>query len=151
MAKVIDHFTTRDLTRFAGLSKYMVDYLCRCGLLEPTLSPSRRRGLRRRFAYTDLLLARAIATLLGAGVSVLSLRQALETLRRKIKKVPLEVFSSRNVAIVGSKVYLAEPGQSLTDLTANGQLALHFVLDTKQISSPNDSNSSTTYKARRKS
>ncbi len=133
---VKDHFTTDDLVRYAKLSRHMVNYLCRYGILEPTLSTERRRGLGRKFSYADLLLGRAVATLLAAGVSVIALRRALGTLRRKLKAVPLALFQSRAIAIVGSGVYVSEPGRPPLDLTANGQLAFHFVLDASQLPQP---------------
>jgi hypothetical protein len=111
----------------------MVNYLCRHGVLEPTLSTARRRGLVRRFSYADLLLGRAVATLLSAGVSVIALRRALVTLRRKLTAVPLELFRSRSIAIVGNGVYVSEPGKPLMNLSANGQLAFHFVLDAGEL------------------
>lgn len=133
---VKDHFTTGDLVRYAKLSSHMVNYLCRYGVLEPTLSTQRRRGLVRKFSYADLLLGRAVATLLSAGVSVIALRRALGTLRRKLKAVPLAAFQSRAIAIVGSSVYVSEPGQALVELSASGQLAFHFVLDAGQLPQP---------------
>jgi hypothetical protein len=133
---VKDHFTTDDLVRYTKLSRHMVNYLCRHGVLEPTLSTQRRRGLLRRFSYADLLLGRAVATLLAGGVSVIALRRALATLRRKLKTVPLALFQSRAVAIAGGGVYVSEPGQPPMDLVANGQLAFHFVLDANQLPQP---------------
>ncbi len=135
---VKEHFTTADLVRYSRLSRDMVNYLCRYGVLEPALSTERRRGLVRKFSYADLLLARAVATLLSAGVSVIGLRQALGTLRRKLRAVPLAVFQSRAVSIVGNGVYVSEPGQAPVDLTANGQLVFHFLLDASQLSQANE-------------
>lgn len=126
-----DHFTVGDLVKFTKLSLHMVNYLCRHDLLVPSLSEHRRRGKQRRFSYVDLLLARAISRLLDSGVSVLSLRKALSTLRSKIESVPAASFACRLVAIAGDSVYLAQPGQTLIDLTAGGQLAFHFVLDSQ--------------------
>jgi len=133
---VKDHFTTRDVMRYAKLSSHMVNYLCRYGILEPALSTQRRRGLVRKFSYADLLLGRAVATLLSAGVSVIALRRALNTLRRKLNAVPLATFQSRAIAIAGSGVYVSDPGQPPVDLSANGQLAFHFVLDAGQLPRP---------------
>jgi len=130
---VKQHFTTDDLVRYAQLSRHMVNYLCRYGILEPTLSAQRRRGLVRKFSYADLLLGRAVATLLSGGVSVLALRRALGTLRQKLRAVPLALFQSRAIAIVGGGVYVSEPGQPPVDLAADGQLAFHFVLDAGQL------------------
>ena len=127
------HFTSNDLVRYAGLSRHMVNYLCRYGILEPTLSSERRRGLRRRFSYTDLLLGRSIGHLLSAGVSVLALRQALSTLRDKLSAVPLASFESRSIVIVGNAVYISKPGQPPVELTSDGQLAFQFVLDARQL------------------
>ena len=144
MSNVVkDHFTTSDLVRYAKLSSHMVNYLCRYGVLEPTLSSERRRGLVRKFSYADLLLGRAVSTLLAAGVSVIALRRALSTLRCKLKAVPLAAFQSRAIAIVGNGVYVSEPGQPLVDLGANGQLAFHFVLDAGQLPQPSGQRSAT--------
>jgi DNA-binding transcriptional MerR regulator len=134
VAGIVKHyFTSDDLVRYTGLSRHMVNYLCRYGILEPTLSSERRRGLRRRFSYTDLLLGRSIGHLLSAGVSVLALRQALSTLRKKLSAVPLALFDSRSIAIVGNDVYISKPGQPPVELTADGQLAFQFVLDARQL------------------
>lgn len=128
-----DHFTARDVAKFARLTPHMVNYLCRYDLIVPTLSAARKRGAARQFSYVDLLMARAISRLLEGGVSVLSLRSALEALRTQIRGVPLNAFASRPVAISGNRVYLAQPGDTPIDLTAGGQLAFHFVLDSEDL------------------
>jgi DNA-binding transcriptional MerR regulator len=127
------YFSTSDLVRLSKLSAHMVAYLCRCGILAPTLSTERRRGLKRRFAYADLLLARAINTLLLSGVSIASLGRALRTLRRKFGALPAAALGSKRVLIVGNSVYLLDDGDGMVDLTSNGQLAFHFVIDTSGI------------------
>lgn len=134
MTQVVkDHFTTDDLVRYTRLSRHMVNYLCRYGILAATLSPERRRGMRRKFSYADLLLGRAVAKLLSAGVSVMALQRALRTLRRKIGAVPFAIFESRAIAIVGNGVYISEPNEPLIELTAQGQMAFQFVLDATQL------------------
>ena len=126
-----DHYLeTRDIVRHSRLSTHMVGYLCRCGILRPTLSKVRRRGVRRRFSFADLLLARAIAKLLKARVEVSAIRTALRTLRSKIADVPPSVLASRRIVIMGQAVYLTNPGAHAVELTAEGQLAFHFMLDT---------------------
>lgn len=124
-----EHFTVGELVKFTGLSPHMVNYLCRHELLVPTLSELRRRGVKRCFSYADLLLGRSIAKLLNAGVSVLALRKALQTLHGLIGEIPLTAFDTRKVAIGGDSVYLAEPGEPVVDLSSRGQLAFQFVLD----------------------
>ncbi len=123
-------FTTRQLVTCSGLSsKSMVDYLCRIGVLVPSLSKVRRRGISRRFSYTDLLLARSVAALLRSGVSVEGLRGVFKTLRTKLGTGPVKGLSKKHVVIIGKRVYLQQTPAGIIDLTGDGQLAFHFVLD----------------------
>jgi DNA-binding transcriptional MerR regulator len=124
-------FSTMDLVKHGGLpSKHMVAYLCRTGILIPSMSEERRRGVRRKFSYEDLLLARAVSTLLKAGVSVEGLKKSLHTLRRMLTANPALALSRCYVGISGKHVLIEGSAKSLIDLAANGQLAFHFVLDT---------------------
>jgi hypothetical protein len=126
----LDYLETGDIVRYADLSSYMVGYLCRYRILRPTLSTVRRRGVRRRFSFEDLLLARAIAKLLSAKVELSSVRSALRTLRSKMTGVPPSVLATKQIVILGKSVYLTRLGESAVELTADGQLAFHFMLDT---------------------
>ena len=129
-----DYLETEDIVRHSKLTTHMVGYLCRYEILCPSLSRTRQRGLRRRFSFADLLLARAIATLLSAKVEVMSVRKALQTLRSKIERIPPSVLASHRVVIVGQAVYLNEPNNRVIELTADGQLAFQFMLDTTDVS-----------------
>lgn len=130
-----DSFSTADLVRYGGLpSKHMVAYLCRTGVLVPSLSKTRGRGIARQFSYADLLLARAISTLLKSGVSIEGLKSVLKTLRNKLAKTPATELSKKHVVILGSRVYLKDSPESVVELTAEGQLAFHFVLDAPSFS-----------------
>jgi hypothetical protein len=127
-------FTTKELLIHSGLSsKHMVDYLCRTQILSPSLSKARRRGVARQFAYADILVARSISALLRSGVSVDGLRGVLRTLRNKLGTGPVRALSKSHVIIIGKRVYLRESGQAIVDLTAEGQLAFHFILDTSDM------------------
>jgi DNA-binding transcriptional MerR regulator len=128
-----DFLETKDVVRHSGLSTHMVGYLCRSEILRPTLSKVRRRGLRRRFSFADLLLARAIAKLLAAKVEVSAIRAALRTLRCKVESVPPSVLATKRIVIVGRAVYLTQAGTDAVELTADGQLAFQFVLDTTDV------------------
>jgi hypothetical protein len=107
----------------------MVNYLCRYEILWPSIEAPGRRGARRWFSFSDLVFARGIAKLLHAGASVKALRRALNTLRRKLNGLPPSTLLGQHVVIVGQSVYLSESGTTPVELTANGQLAFHFVLD----------------------
>lgn len=123
-------FSTADLVNYGGLpSKHMVAYLCRTGILEPSLTEVRRRGIKRRFSYQDLLLVRSISTLLDAGVSVFGIQEVLKTLREKLGVDPARALSKQYVSIIGKSVYIGDSPEALVELTAAGQLAFQFVLD----------------------
>jgi hypothetical protein len=107
----------------------MVHYLCRYGILRASIEHRGRRGARRQFSYTDVVYARSVGKLLLAGASVATLRRALSTLRRKLNDVPVSNLVGKHVVIVGQSVYLSTSDRSIVDLTADGQLAFHFVLD----------------------
>lgn len=107
----------------------MVNYLCRYGMLRASVRCIGCRGARRQFSFADLVFARAVGKLLKAGASVTALRRALSTLRRLLAGQPSSAILGKHVVIVGQSVYLPQSDRELIDLTANGQLAFHFVLD----------------------
>ena len=127
-------FSSRDLAALSGLSAHMVNYLCRCDVLRPSLSSERRHGVPLKFSFADVVLTRAIARLLDAGASVIALKRALSTLRRKLQGVSQDALRNRRVVIVGQSVYLPDDDARIIDLTANGQIAFDFVLDVAGIS-----------------
>jgi DNA-binding transcriptional MerR regulator len=130
---LVQEFYTGDVQNLTGLSKHMVDYLCRHGLLTASRSPRRGYGNRRRFDFTDVLLARSIKKLLESNVSVLSLREALGELRRQLHSQSSAVLRDQRIVIRNGVPYLAEPDGPLSDLTAGGQMAFSFVLDVEHL------------------
>src|SRR4051794_9302548 len=100
----------------------MINYLCRYGLLQPSVSNPGRRGARRQFSFSDAVFARAIGKLLKAGASVVALRRALRTLRVKLQEIPPTAILGKHVVIVGNSVYLLQSDEKVVDLTESGQL-----------------------------
>jgi DNA-binding transcriptional MerR regulator len=125
--QVIDHFLTGELQELAGLSKPMVDYLCRHGLLQASKSRGRGYGKRRRFDFSDVLLARSIRKLLDAEVSVLSMRNALVQLRRLLDAEA--TLRDRRIVIRDRVAYLTQPNRPAVNLLAGGQMTFSFLLD----------------------
>jgi len=107
----------------------MVNYLCRCDILRPSLSSERRHGVPLKFSFADVVLTRAVARLLQAGASVAALKRALATLRGKLQDVSEDALRNRRVVIVGHSVYMPDDHAHLVELTANGQIAFDFVLE----------------------
>ena len=122
-------FSSKDLAALSGLTIHMVNYLCRCDILRPSLSSERRHGVPLKFSFADVVLTRAVARLLRAGASVAALRRALVTLRRKLQGISEDALRNKRVVIVGHSVYMPDDGAHLVELTADGQIAFEFVLE----------------------
>jgi DNA-binding transcriptional MerR regulator len=131
--KVLDFFSSGEVATLSGLSKYMVDYLCRHGLLTASHSRDRGYGKRRRFNFTDILLAKTIKEMLSANVSVLSLRKALMELRRQLHFESPSVLRDKRILIRGGVPYLLEPAAPPRDLLAGGQMVFSFVLEIRHL------------------
>ena len=130
---VLVEFYTGEVQILSGLSKHMVDYLCRHGILTVSRSQMRGYGKRRRFNFTDILLARSIRELLQAGVSVLSMRTALVELGRQLHSDSPAVLRDKRIVIRGGVPYLSQPDEPPTDLLARGQMAFSFVLEIEDL------------------
>jgi DNA-binding transcriptional MerR regulator len=130
---VIVEFYSGEVQQLSGLSKHMVDYLCRHGVLTVSRSQARGYGKRRRFNFTDILLARSIRELLQAGVSVLSMRTALDELRRQLHSDSPATLRDKRVVIRGGVPYLSRLDDPPTDLLARGQMAFSFVLEIEDL------------------
>ena len=131
--KVVDHYLAGEVAKLAGLSRHMIDYLCRHGVLTASVSGKRGYGVQRQFNFADILLARTIRELLDSGVSVLAMKRALRTLRGLLESGVPASLRDTGVVIRGGVPYLAEPGEAPIDLLSKGQLAFSFVLDVEQL------------------
>ncbi len=111
----------------SGLSPHMITYLSRIDVLQPRVSG--RRGMARRYAYTDVLFLRVIAEMLLRGIEVKRLGAAL---RRAKAEADLwdDVRSAPRHYLVtdGTEVYLRRKGR-LESKTVDRQLTFAFVLD----------------------
>jgi DNA-binding transcriptional MerR regulator len=123
-------FTARQAAKLAGFrTTYMLDYLCRTGIVQPTASPCAGRGRRRMYSFQDVVLLRGLARLLTRGLPVNRLKKALATLQKTVMRKPDSSFPVRFLATDGFRVFYPASNVSVVDLTANGQLAFAFLLD----------------------
>lgn len=58
----------------------MLDYLERSGAFIPQIRRRKRKGVPREYTFRDVLILKAIATLLENGASVAAIKGALESL-----------------------------------------------------------------------
>src|SRR5436309_14873641 len=64
-----------------GITYRQLDYSARTDLLRPSISEARRSGTQRRYSYRDLLELKVIKRLLDSGMSLQSVRRAVQCLR----------------------------------------------------------------------
>lgn len=119
-------YSPAQVAKVTGLSTYMVDYLCRNGLVTPSGNGLRGRGRLRRYTFPDLVLLRVVAKLLNQGVSVLGFRKSFLSAKRRQANVR-ELLARRYLVTDGVRVYLQNQG--VLERIDTGQLSFAFVLD----------------------
>lgn len=106
-----------------GITYRQLDYWARTGLVRPSVSEARGSGSQRLYSFRDLLELRVVRTLLDAGISLQSAREALDALRYG----GIEVAST-NLVLSGNTSLLARDDGQLIDLLKGGQGVLNIVL-----------------------
>lgn len=126
-------FSTDDAVRLTGVTKDMLNYLCRVGVVVPTVSRrhgKRGHGIQRQYSFTDLISFKVIRKLTSAGVSPVKVRKAIRELHNlgiSVHKLP-----SSHVVIFDQSVYRWD-GQGDPFRISDGQRAFGFVLDVAKI------------------
>jgi|ERR1700735_1167560 DNA-binding transcriptional MerR regulator len=119
-------YSLAQVTNVTGLSTYMVDYLCRNGLVTPSGNDVRGRGRPRRYTFADIVLLRVVAKLLSQGISVLGFRKSFLSAKQRRDNVR-EILARRYLVTDGVEVYLENRG--MIERIDSGQLAFAFILD----------------------
>ena len=123
---VVQGYSPRQAAQVAGLSLYMVDYLCRHGLLTPSGSASRGRGRPRQYVFADIVLLRVIGKLLGQGISVLGFRKSFLSAKQRQANVR-QILERKYLVTDGNRVYLQNDG--VLERIDSGQTSFAFVMD----------------------
>ncbi|NKB49284.1 MAG: MerR family transcriptional regulator [Alphaproteobacteria bacterium] len=133
---VEDAFGIIDAADLAGFKNhYMVDYLCRTGIVQPSKNSAPGRGGRRLYSFHDLVLLRAVNSLLSRGLSVSRLKKAQQEFLRLHKDAEPSEILTKYLVTDGDRVLYEENSSRVIELTGNGQLAFAFVLDLARIHS----------------
>ncbi|WP_286829351.1 MULTISPECIES: MerR family transcriptional regulator [Kordiimonas] len=137
-----EYYDIRQAADYCGYdTTYMVDYLCKEGLVEPSTQNGRvrGRGRKRLFTFQDLLLLRLYRKLLDAGVSVKKLKQALrdseelsrmEVTRRSIKIGQKEVH---RFYADSENVYIRAENEQVIQAGTGGQMVFSFMVSLTDI------------------
>ena len=129
----MNNFLAVDAVRLTHISRDMLNYLCRVGVVVPTVSRKkgkRGHGVQRCYSFTDLVSFKVVKKLTESGVSPIKVRKAireLHTLGVSIHRLP-----SSHVVIFDQSVYQWD-GVGDPFRVVDGQKAFGFVLDVASI------------------
>lgn len=128
MLMIKSTFSAEEAALFSGLTKTMLDYLCRTKLAVPTSQGKRGRGRRRAYMFGDVVLLRALARMLNAGISVSRLRRGLQALRKRHSEITPSNVPASHLVTDGRQIFLQHSAEVLESLSS-GQFAFAFVLE----------------------
>ena len=126
-------FSTADAERLTGVSRDMLHYLCRAGIVVPTTSRrngQRGHGVLRRYSFTDLVSFKVVRRLTASGVSPMKVKSAIRDLHAM--GVSLSNLPSSHVVIFEKSVYQWD-GRGSPFRIVDGQQAFGFILDLSSI------------------
>ncbi len=126
------HYSAAMAAKLAGLSRAMVNYLCRAELVVPSGQARRGRGVRRRYTFGDIVALRLVADMCDAGISPVRLKKALLRMRRVHPTIKLTSLSARRIANDGRDILLRNKTDSLERLI-DGQFTFAFVVELADI------------------
>jgi len=128
ITKIAESFTAAQAAALAGLSRSMLNYLCREKIVVPTKMPSRGHGAARGYSFGDVVALRLVTRLSAAGVSVLRLRKAMLRLRKLHPEITLTSLPGSHIVTDGRDMYIKRDGESL-ERAMDGQFAFAFVVE----------------------
>lgn len=125
-------FSARETAQLGGLSKTMLDYLCRNDIAAPACSKKRGKGIERRFSFGDVILLRAIGRILKAGISVKGLKEALKALRKFHPEITPLSLPGTHLITDGKRIYFQHENKAIEELVS-GQFSFAFVIELKGV------------------
>ena len=108
-------------SRIVGVKYRTLDHWVRTGLLPETATPANGKGSRRGFSLADLVRARVVGHLRGAGVSMQQIRKVLVELANRWG-VDEPLLQGGRLVVAGEKLFWAFDDKALLDVLT-GQLA----------------------------
>ena len=127
-------YSTDQVKNVTGISIQMLHYLCRTGLVTPTISRKRGQkghGVARKYSFADLVICRIIQRLAASGVSPLKVKSAVRELHAM--GISMNRLPASRVVIVQKSVYVWDESSDPFRVV-DGQQAFGFILDLEIIS-----------------
>jgi DNA-binding transcriptional MerR regulator len=126
-------YSTVQATRLTGIKRDMLNYLCKVGIVGPTVSRKkgeRGHGTQRRYSFTDLVIFKVVQRLSASGVQPLKVKKAI----RQLHAIGISIshLPSSHVVIFDQSVYTWNEGEDPFRM-ADGQMAFGFIVDVEAI------------------
>lgn len=132
----MEGFTAAQACAYTGCTPHQIRYWDKIGLVKPTVQATGGRpGVRRMYAFRDLVALKVVRTLLEGGMSLQRVRRAYQYLRRRAQ---LEQHLSEIKLITdGQSIFqMYRNDGELEDLLKEGQLAFFLAIDSAAESEP---------------
>ncbi len=117
-------FRGPQVCKIVDISYRQLDYWARTGLCTPSVQPAQGSGSQRLYSFEDLVELKLIKKLLEAGVSLQSVRKAMEYLREL-------GHDQSGITLVsdGSTIYARLSPDEIIDLLRRGQGVFAIAVD----------------------
>jgi DNA-binding transcriptional MerR regulator len=125
-------FTVDEVSQLTGFKHRMLDYLCRSGVLVPTLLPRPGRGRDRKYRFHDVVVGRALSDLLRCGISVSKLKKALEALRSEPEITPKNL-PGKYLVTDGTDFFFTNRTNVFVNVSRGRQLVFAFVIEIRRV------------------
>lgn len=117
-------FRGPQVCKIVGISYRQLDYWARTKLVEPSLRPAQGSGSQRLYSFADLVDLKLIKNLLGAGVSLQRVRDAIAYLHAIGHDL-----TGVTIASDGKSVYACKSPEEVFDLLRGGQGVFGIAVD----------------------
>lgn len=127
-----ESYTLAQAAAFTGFKKpWMVDYLCRTGVVVPSKRRSSGRGSPRLFSFSDLVVLRAMRELLRSGVSAKRLSLEVRRYRKTFAEISHDSVPYRYLVTDGTRLHF-EKGDSPKPIEESGQSCIRLLVDLRK-------------------
>lgn len=125
----MEGFTAAEARRYTGCTAHQLRYWDRIALVKPTIQATGGRpGVRRLYAFRDLVALKVVVSLLDGGMSLQRIRRAYEYLRRRANLD--SHLSEVRLFTDGRSIFeIASSDGDLLDLLREGQLAFYLAIE----------------------
>jgi hypothetical protein len=131
-ANVKGDFSVHEAVVLTGFSKYMLDYLAREEIFEPTGREIRRRGIRRVYSFDDVVLLRALFAICNGKGKIRHLKASLRRFREEFGSITAAQRLERCLFVHGDELCVRSNEQVARQLST-GQMLFSFVVDLASI------------------